>query len=251
MASLSASAVITGRDPIFARTAKRWAGEQWVGNLGGDQTALAIGGQHDARFIQRLSIPELARHFAVTLIQRLAIVGVYAYAYFIAAAGGDFGKPVGIGQRLASQPDNIRRALGKCPLGLLEMMDAARQHDGRGESGRTNPRSYSRGRIDVAAKGSYGVRKIGGHAFIAAAARVRVGRLADFRVRRILEFPAARQRNEGHAGAAKHSREIRRVLDGAAGFDAVFREHAAADGVVRPDLRPDGPIDLKGQSNSL
>ena len=52
------------------------------------------------------------------LIERFAIVGVSAAPYLIAAPKFHFNKPVGIGERLASEPGDIRLAVLQNRFGL-------------------------------------------------------------------------------------------------------------------------------------
>ncbi len=130
-------------------------------------------------------------------------------------------------------------------------MDAAGQHDGRGESSPADFRADACRCADIAAERPFRVRIIRGHALITAAARVGVRGFADFWLRCILEFSAARQGNEVHAGAREALCKVFGVIDRAAGIDAVFSQHSAADWKRRSDLRAYRREHLERQPNSL
>src|SRR6202041_107407 len=63
--------------------------------------------------------------------------------------------------------------------------------------------------IDIAAKRSFRVRIIRGHALVAAAPRVGIRGFADFGLRGILKFSAARQGNKIHPGAGGRDARLR------------------------------------------
>jgi hypothetical protein len=129
----------------------------------------------------------------MALVQRLAVIRVQAETHLGATAFANFRKPIRIGQRLAGEPHDVRRAAAQRLFGLIKVMYAAGEHDGRGKPSLADFRADACTRIDIAAKGPFGVRIIRRHALITAAPGVRVRGLADFWLRGILKFSAARQ----------------------------------------------------------
>ncbi len=77
----------------------------------------------------------------MALVQRLAVIGIQAEAHIGAAAFANFQKPIRIGQRLAGESDDVGRAAAQRMLGLIKMMYAAGEHDGRVEPSLTDFRA--------------------------------------------------------------------------------------------------------------
>ncbi len=92
--------------------ARQSVGSVWQSrflNLGRQQPAFAVSGQHHSRLIKIDPVPKLAGDLAMALIQRLAVIGIQAETHRGAAT-----------QRL---------------LGLIEVMYAAGEHNRCVESG--------------------------------------------------------------------------------------------------------------------
>src|SRR6202046_5236063 len=84
-------------------------------------------------------------------------MGVQAEPHLAATAFANFQKPVRIGQRLAGESDDVRRAVAQRFFCLTKVMYTAGQHDGRVESRLADCRADARHSIDVAAKRSFRV----------------------------------------------------------------------------------------------
>src|SRR5207248_4971611 len=138
------------------------------------QTSPAIFGHGDVRLGEFFSIPELARDLAVGLIERFAIIGVSAAAYFLSPPEFHFAKPIGIGEGLTRHADHVCIFVLQNRFSLCECCDAASGDDRRVESGgiyRAFDLRYQRYRsTEWAALVGQSCR----HAFITALARVRV-----------------------------------------------------------------------------
>src|SRR5260370_9460117 len=72
-----------------------------------EQTPAPIRGQLYSRFVEFLSIPELAGHLSMRLIQSFAVICVGATPNIFAVSGSHFYKPIGIGQGLSRQAGDI------------------------------------------------------------------------------------------------------------------------------------------------
>src|SRR3984957_6815032 len=215
------------------------------------EAALAIAGERDTGLIERLAVPQLAGHLPVALVERLAVVGVQTQAHLGTAPAPDLAEPVRIGERLARETHDVRLAVGEHGLGLGETVDTARSDDGGKGALRAQRRAHPRGGLKVASEGTPGIGVIGRHAFVAAAAGVRVGRVPDLRLPGVVELAAARERQEVHTGVRELLPEVGRVIDAAAARDALLRKVAAADGKVRADRAPHLRVHLKGQPHAL
>ncbi len=178
------------------------------------------------------------RHLLVLLVEPFAVIGELALPHRVAAAQGQFEEPVGIGERLARRGDDVARAVGEHPLGHGETMDAARADDRRVASGGAHRRADRRGGRDVASERALLVGEMLRHALIAAGPGIGIGRVADPRLLGVVEFSAARGRQEIHAGPRECGGEISGVRDAAAARDAVVGEKAAADDVIAADAPP-------------
>ena len=58
--------------------------------------------------IEFLAVPKFARHLLVFLVEALAVIAVTAQYDLIAKTTAHFLKPIRVGERLSSKPDNIR-----------------------------------------------------------------------------------------------------------------------------------------------
>src|SRR6185436_5871474 len=90
-----------------------------------DQPALAVGRERDARGVELIAIPQLARHLLVLLVERLAVVGELTATDLGATALPDLGEPVGVGEALARRCDDVGLAAREQLLGLAELADPA------------------------------------------------------------------------------------------------------------------------------
>src|SRR2546430_17648611 len=100
------------------------------------QTSPAIFGHGDVRLVEFFSIPELARDLAVGLIERFAVIGVSAAAYFFTPPEFHFAKPVRIGEGLARHSDNVGVTTSENRFGFIKRCDAARPDNRRREPAR-------------------------------------------------------------------------------------------------------------------
>src|SRR6185312_14061718 len=76
------------------------------------EAALAVGGELCAGCIEVVPVPELAGDLAVSLVQGLAVVGIEAQADLVAAAMRDLAEPIGVGEGLACEADDVGGAVG-------------------------------------------------------------------------------------------------------------------------------------------
>src|SRR5512132_2058523 len=79
----------------------------------------------DVRLVEGFAIPQLAGDLLVLLIERLAVVGVFAAPHLGAAAELDLEEPIGVGQGRARHADDVGVSVREDGLGLLECADAA------------------------------------------------------------------------------------------------------------------------------
>ena len=61
----------------------------------------------------------------MALVEGLAVVGVETEADGVAVAAQDFAEPVGVGEGLAGEADDVGGAVGEDGFGLFEVMNAA------------------------------------------------------------------------------------------------------------------------------
>src|SRR4051794_36312368 len=91
--------------------------------VGRQQPTLTIARKAHARLVECLTIPQLARHFTVPLVEGLAIVCVQARTYLCAESSAHLAKPVRVGERLAREPDDVATTVTQRCLCLLEAVD--------------------------------------------------------------------------------------------------------------------------------
>ena len=72
-----------------------------------NQPALAIAAAGNIRLVERLAIPQLARHLLVHLVEPLAVVRERAAPDAVAVTLLDLQEPVGIGERLPRGADRV------------------------------------------------------------------------------------------------------------------------------------------------
>ena len=156
------------------------------------QAALSIRCLKDVIFVHVDAIPQLAGHRHVLLIQRFAVIGVFADDVFVAAAKPNFQKPVGVGQccgrrqYLRCLPTvSVRPAESRGPRPLRRP-----GYHGR----RTDVAAYPGGWFEVTAERALFVGKKPGRAFVAARSGIGIGCGTDRWLLRIFEPAAARQR---------------------------------------------------------
>src|SRR5437868_324890 len=82
-----------------------------------DEAALAVAGERDVGRIERIAIPQLARHLLVLLVERLAVVGELAAPDLAAAALADLAEPVRVREALARRCDEVGVAARQDRLG--------------------------------------------------------------------------------------------------------------------------------------
>src|ERR1041385_181291 len=97
------------------------------------QTSPAIFGQRDVRLIKIFSIPKLARHLTMRLIQSFTVVRVSTASHFHAAPEFHFAKPSGMGEGLARHANNVCVTTSENRFSLVECRDAAGGHNRRRE----------------------------------------------------------------------------------------------------------------------
>jgi hypothetical protein len=128
----------------------------------------------------------------VALIKSLAIVGIGAQPYFIAATEANLLEPVRIGKRLPGESDDVGLALSERGFGLRKVVYATGDHNWRGQAMLPQAGTHFGRWRKIAPKGSLGIRVLGGHALITALTGVRVGRFSHFGLACILELAATR-----------------------------------------------------------
>src|SRR5262245_48325740 len=176
--------------------------------LRGREPPAAVWGQRDAGRAETLLVPQLTGDGFVFLVQAFAIVVVRADADRSTLAAGELEKPVGIGERLARRADDVAGALGQQALGRLKIVDAAGANDRRAKPGSADRAADPRGWPDVASKRPAFIGDVLGHAFIAARPGVGVGRGPDARLLGVVEFSAARGRDEVQSRAGELDAEV-------------------------------------------
>ena len=114
-----------GQDPDAGRSVQRGATSRRFPSLLRGTSGL----------VERLSVPQLARHLLVHLVEALAVVGERAPADLVAAPEPHLQEPVGIRKRLPRRADDVGRAGREDLLRLLEGVDAP-GHDDRASRSR-------------------------------------------------------------------------------------------------------------------
>src|SRR5690606_16708242 len=140
--------------------------------------------------VREVTIPELAGHFLVLLVEALAVVRVDAAPHRAAVAELDLEPPIGVGERLPRGGDDVAGTLAQRALGEVERADAARRDDRRLESRGAQRAADRRGEREIAAERAARVAAHGRHALVAARARVGIGRLTALPLLLILELAA-------------------------------------------------------------
>ena len=163
----------------------------------------------------------------MALVKRLAVVGIQAKAHIGAAAFANLQKPIRIGQRLAGEANDIRRAAAQRLLGLIKRCMPPESTMGVLNPAWRHFRPDPGTRIDIAAKRPDRVPIRRRHALIAAASGVGVRGLAIFGCEASSNFPP--RDNEMNSMPAPASRSAKYPCPrGGARLNAVFREHPAA-----------------------
>ena len=90
-----------------------------------------------------------------------------------------------------------------------------------------------------------------GHALVAARPCIGIGGRIDGRARRILEFSAARSRNEIHPCGREGDAHGGRFLEPVAALDTLFRQETAADDEVLPDRGAHGLKRFERQTQAV
>src|SRR5262249_17118356 len=160
-----------------------------------------------------VTIPELARHLLVALIEALAVVRELAASHLAPEAEPDLPEPVGVGERLTRGADEVGLAAAENALGLLERMDASAGHDGRHVTGRANGAANRGGQRHVPSERPPLVAEHRRHALVAGDAGVGIDGLADLRLARVLEAPALGDRQIAGTSGGELDAVERRVVD--------------------------------------
>src|SRR5207247_2548674 len=85
------------------------------------QPSLAVERHPNVALARRdVTVPELARHLLVALIEALAVVRELAASHLGPEAEPDLPEPVGVGERLTGGADEVGLAAAENALGLLE-----------------------------------------------------------------------------------------------------------------------------------
>src|SRR5687767_2570059 len=209
--------ILSGNRRAVVASYRRTTPEAWPSALSSfhvrgrrNQPAFPIDRLRDARLIERLTIPELARDLLVHLVEALAVVGEAAPPHGVTLTAPHLEEPVGVGERLPGGGDDVRGAGGEDLFRLVERGDATGHDDRGGEPGIADRAPDPPRRFDVAPERTGGVTEDGRHALPSARTCVRIHRPSHLRLLGVLEFAAARQRQEVHAGA----RELHAEEDG-------------------------------------
>src|SRR5580704_11862351 len=133
-----------------------------------DQSPFAVGRSRRPGLLQIDSVPQLAGHLSMALIERLAVVGVLAQPHLPAPAQANLEKPVGIGKRLAGESHDVAGALPERGFGLLKIVNSSGDDDGRAMAARPNRGADPRRGLQISPVGSDGVQVVAGHTFVTA-----------------------------------------------------------------------------------
>src|SRR3989475_2262086 len=133
------------------------------------------------------------------------------------------------------------------PLRLLERRDTAARHDGRRVARVAERSADRRGQRHVAAERPARVGEDRRHTLVARLARVRVDRLADLRLLRILEAAALRDREIVDTAFGELDSEPPGVVDTAAALNDLVAEVSNADRVVGANARAQRSLPQRGR----
>jgi hypothetical protein len=215
------------------------------------QPALAVIALLQAWLVEPDAIPELAGDRLVHLVEPLAVIRERALPDLRALAGSHLQEPVGIGERLPRGRNDVRRTRLENAFRLREAVDAAGDHDRRGEPGGPHGVTDPPRRRDVPPEGTGFIGEHRRHALPAARAGVRIRGPSFLRLLRVLELAAARQRQKVHPGARELDAEEHRIVHAAAAVDALVGKIPASDDEALGDAVANGAEDLERQARAV
>jgi hypothetical protein len=160
----------------------------------------------------------------VHLVEPFTVVGETTPPDLVSASGPQLQIPVRVGERLTGGCDDVGGAGRQDSFRLIERMDPAGDDDRGVQSGGANSLADALRGPHVAPERTGGVAEHRRHALPAAPAGIGVRRPADFRLLRVFEFAAPRQREEVHARPGELHAEEHRIRYRAPRFDAVVAQ---------------------------
>ena len=173
------------------------------------------------------TIPQLASNRPVRLVESFAVVCVCAAPHLIASPEFHFQKPIGIGERLPRQSDNVSLALSQNRFGLFERRYSACCHHRRRKPRFVHRLLDCRNERDAASEGPSRIRKHSRHALISALTGVWINGLAHLRLLRVFKLAALRERQKIETGASKLDAEIDRIVNPIAARNYLISQESA------------------------